>query len=68
MKISILNAGQQTDYLYGIVSGLSEIPSLEIEVVDSDSSIGVINTFPHTRIFNLRGDNCSAQPYFIKAL
>jgi D-inositol-3-phosphate glycosyltransferase len=68
MKISILNAGQQTDYLYGIVSGLSEIPSLEIEVVDSDSSIGVINTFPHTRIFNLRGDNCSVQPFFIKAL
>ena len=41
MRISILNAGQQTDYLYGLVSGLVEIPTLEIEVIDSDSSVGV---------------------------
>jgi D-inositol-3-phosphate glycosyltransferase len=67
MKISILNAGQQTDYLYGIVSGLSEIPSLEIEVVDSDSSVGVIDTFPRTTLFNLRGDNLSKQSLLIKA-
>ena len=67
MKISILNAGQQTDYLYGIVSGLSEIPSLEIEVVDSDSSVGMIDAFPRTTLFNLRGDNLSPQPLFIKA-
>lgn len=67
MKISILNAGQQTDYLYGIVSGLSEIPSLEIEVVDSDSSVGVIDSFPRTTLFNLRGDNLSAQSLFTKA-
>jgi D-inositol-3-phosphate glycosyltransferase len=66
MKISILNAGQQTDYLYGIVSGLSAIPSLEIEVVDSDSSVGVIDSFPRTTLFNLRGDNLSTQPLFIK--
>jgi D-inositol-3-phosphate glycosyltransferase len=67
MKISILNAGQQTDYLYGIVSGLSEIPSLEIEVVDSDSSVGVIDAFPHTALFNLRRDNLSAQSVLVKA-
>jgi len=67
MRISILNAGQQTDYLYGIVSGLSEIPSLELEVVDSDSAVGVIDTFPHTTLFNLRGDNLSTQPFLIKA-
>ena len=67
MKISILNAGQQTDYLYGIVSGLSEIPSLEIEVVDSDSSVGMIDAFPRTTLFNLRGDNLSPQSLFIKA-
>jgi D-inositol-3-phosphate glycosyltransferase len=66
MKVSILNAGQQTDYLYGIVSGLSEIPSLEIEVVDSDSSVGVIDTFPRTKLFNLRGDNLSPQSLVIK--
>ena len=67
MKVSILNAGQQTDYLYGIVSGLSEIPSLDIEVIDSDSSVGLIDTFPHTTLFNLRGDNLSIQSPSIKA-
>jgi D-inositol-3-phosphate glycosyltransferase len=67
MKISILNAGQQTDYLYGIVSGLSEIPSLEIEVVDSDSSVGVIDSFPRTTLYNFRGDNLSTQTIFTKA-
>jgi D-inositol-3-phosphate glycosyltransferase len=67
MRISILNAGQQTDYLYGIVSGLSKIPSLEIEVVDSDSSLGVLNTFPRTTLYNLRGDNLSIQSIFAKA-
>ena len=67
MKITLLNAGQQTDYLYGLVSGLSEIPSVEIEVVDSDSSVGLMEPFPRTSLFNLRGDNLSPQPFFLKA-
>ena len=67
MRISILNAGQQTDYLYGLVSGLSEIPTLEIEVVDSDSSVGVIDAFPRTTLFNLRGDNLSPQSLLTKS-
>jgi D-inositol-3-phosphate glycosyltransferase len=61
MKISILNAGQQTDYLYGLVSGLSVIPGIEIEVVDSTSSVGVVDRFPNVRLYNLRGDNISKQ-------
>jgi glycosyltransferase involved in cell wall biosynthesis len=40
---------------------------LEIEVVDSDSSVGVIDAFPRTTLFNLRGDNLSPQSLFIKA-
>ncbi len=67
MKITILNAGQQTDYLYGIVSGLSRIDEVEIEVVDSDRSIGVFNNFPNVKIFNLRGDNVSPQSIFVKS-
>jgi glycosyltransferase involved in cell wall biosynthesis len=66
MRISILNAGQQTDYLYGLVSGLAEIPTLEIEVVDSDSSVGVFEAFHHVSLFNLRGDNTSPQSIFTK--
>jgi D-inositol-3-phosphate glycosyltransferase len=66
MRISILNAGQQTDYLYGLVSGLAEIPTLEIEVIDSDSSVGVFEAFHHVSLFNLRGDNISPQSIFTK--
>ena len=66
MRISILNAGQQTDYLYGLVSGLVEIPTLEIEVIDSDSSVGVFEAFHHVSLFNLRGDNISPQSIFTK--
>jgi glycosyltransferase involved in cell wall biosynthesis len=66
MRISILNAGQQTDYLYGLVSGLVEIPTLEIEVIDSDSSVGVFEAFHHVSLFNLRGDNISPQSMFTK--
>jgi D-inositol-3-phosphate glycosyltransferase len=66
MRISILNAGQQTDYLYGLVSGLAEIPMLEIEVIDSDSSVGMFEDFHHVSLFNLRGDNISPQSMFTK--
>jgi D-inositol-3-phosphate glycosyltransferase len=66
MRISILNAGQQTDYLYGLVSGLVEIPTLEIEVIDSDSSVGMFEAFHHVSLFNLRGDNISPQSMFTK--
>lgn len=61
MRISILNAGQENDYLYGLVSGLSQIQSLEIEVVDSDNSTNLFNEFSHVSFFNLRGDNLSQQ-------
>jgi len=40
---------------------------VELEVVDSDSAVGVIDTFPHTTLFNLRGDNLSTQPFMMKA-
>ncbi|RPI04755.1 MAG: glycosyltransferase [Ignavibacteriae bacterium] len=68
MKISVLNAGQQTDYLYGFVSGLSAIPSLEIEVVDSDSSIGVMECLPNTTLYNLRGNNTAEESLQTKTL
>jgi D-inositol-3-phosphate glycosyltransferase len=67
MRVSILNAGEQTDYLYGIVSGLSSIPTLDIEVVDSDNAVGVIDVLPNVTLFNLRGDNLSPQSSLTKA-
>jgi D-inositol-3-phosphate glycosyltransferase len=67
IRISILNAGQENDYLYGLVSGLSHIAALEIEVVDSDNSEHLFDHFPAVAFFNLRGDNLSPQSFFIKA-
>jgi glycosyltransferase involved in cell wall biosynthesis len=66
MQISILNAGQQTDYLYGLVSGLSQFSSLKIEVVDSDNSIGLFDQFKCVKFFNLRGNNLSPQSLLTK--
>ena len=66
MKVSILNAGQENDYLFGLVSGLSKIQSLEIEVVDSDNSVNLFNEFSRVSFFNLRGDNLSRQPVQVK--
>jgi|WetSurMetagenome_2_1015567.scaffolds.fasta_scaffold03227_7 D-inositol-3-phosphate glycosyltransferase len=67
MRISLLNAGQHTDYLYGLVSGLAEIPNLEIEVIDSVTSVGLFDSFHTVTHFNLRGDNLSPQSLFVKA-
>lgn len=66
MRISLLNAGQENDYLFGLVSGLSKIADLEIEVVDSDSSVHLFDSFPQVVFFNLRGDNLSPQPFLVK--
>lgn len=67
MLISILNAGGQIDYLYGLVSGLSQIESIELEVIDADRSVGLIDKFPYTHLLNLRGDNLSPQSLWIKS-
>ena len=56
MRIAILNAGGQTDYLYGLVTGLSKISAIELDIVDSDKSIGLYDHFSNVNFFNLRGD------------
>jgi glycosyltransferase involved in cell wall biosynthesis len=67
MQVSILNAGGQTDYLYGLVTGLSSQPDIQIEVVDGDASQTLFTNVPRVRHFNLRGDNRSPQSVFTKA-
>jgi D-inositol-3-phosphate glycosyltransferase len=67
MRVSILNAGGQTDYLYGLVSGLSSVNSLELEIIDSDRAVGVVDGFPRATVFNLRGDNRSPQSVWTKS-
>ena len=66
MRVSILNAGQQTDYLYGFVSALAREENLQIEVVDANCSVGLVDAIPGVKLFPLRGDNRSAQSFLVK--
>ncbi len=68
MQISILNAGGPTDYLYGLVTGLSSQPEMQIEIVDGDASQHFFHNISNVRHFNLRGDNRSPQSVFTKAI
>jgi len=65
-RVAILNAGEQTDYLYGLVSGLAGVGDLQIEVVDSDNSIGLFDRFPSVRFVNLRGSQRPSDPFLSK--
>ena len=66
MLVSILNAGQGTDYLYGLVSSLAHEENMKIEVVDANCSIGLVDRIPGVKLFPLRGDNLSPQSILIK--
>jgi glycosyltransferase involved in cell wall biosynthesis len=68
MQVSILNAGGPTDYLYGLVTGVTLQPDIQIEVVDGDASQTLFSNFPRVRHFNLRGDNRSPQSLFTKVI
>jgi glycosyltransferase involved in cell wall biosynthesis len=66
MHIAILNAGQPTDYLYGLVTGLASNSSLTIDVIDSDASQNLFTNIPSVRHYNFRGDNLSPQSFLTK--
>lgn len=66
-KISIINAGGQTDYVYGLVSGLQKF-DLDIDLIDSDNSIGLYNTYDNVNFLNLRGNQNPLSQIFIKAI
>ena len=68
MIVSILNAGGQSHYLYGLVSGLNEIEALEIEVVDRITSISLLDSFKHVKVFPLRGSRDHNSPLLEKIL
>jgi glycosyltransferase involved in cell wall biosynthesis len=68
MQVSVLNAGGQTDYLYGLVSGLAAQDEVHIDVVDGDASQNLFREFPSVRHENLRGDNRSSQSVPVKLL
>jgi glycosyltransferase involved in cell wall biosynthesis len=66
LRVAVINAGGQTDYLYGLVSGLASVPALQIDVVDSDNARGLFDAHRSVRFFNLRGDQNPRSPFFVK--
>lgn len=55
MKIAIIWSGVENSYLIGLVSGLSKLSNLNIEVIDSDNSIGKFNNLTNVNFLNYRG-------------
>ncbi len=55
MKITIIHSGGESTYLFGLVSGLSKIEGLLIDVIDSDKSIGAFDHLKNVTFYNYRG-------------
>jgi len=66
MKVALLNSGGQLSYLQGLVSGLAQIDGLEIQVLDSDQSIGKFDTYRKIRHVNLVGSDSHSTGSFGK--
>jgi len=54
MRVAVLNAGEGSDYLFGLIAGLAAQSDLELEVVDSDATRGWFDRFPNVVHFPLR--------------
>ena len=55
MKITVIYSGVESSYLVGLVSGLSKSPDLEIDVIDSDRTIGKFDEYDNVNFLNYRG-------------
>lgn len=55
MKITIIYSGVENSYLVGLVSGLSNLSHLKIDVIDSDNSIGKFDDLTNVNFLNYRG-------------
>jgi len=50
MKVTIINAGGNNDYIYGFMTGLSKITEINSDVIDSDRSIELFSAFKNIRL------------------
>lgn len=66
--IAVLNASGIVDYLYGFVSGLAAQNGLRVDVIDSNRSRAIFNSFPNVRHFDLIGDPRPTAPLWKKML
>lgn len=53
MNVSIFNGAGQSDYLYGLVSGLTSTPVKKIEVLDIDLASPIFKDFEKTRFHSV---------------
>jgi D-inositol-3-phosphate glycosyltransferase len=62
MRVAILHAGEETDYLFGLVRGLATVEGLAIDVIDSNRSLGLFDGFPSVTHYPLRGGQTPSDP------
>lgn len=55
MKVAIIGSGVENSYLVGLVSGLYKQSHLDIDVIDSDNSIGKFDYLANVNFLNYRG-------------
>ena len=60
--VSILNAGGNIGYLYGLLLGLNNIKELEIDLIDGEKSKNLFNSFNNINFLNLRGEQNHLAP------
>ncbi len=53
MKITLVNSGGQLAYLQGLVSGLSKIKDIHINILDSSQSIGVFDHLENVTLYDI---------------
>jgi D-inositol-3-phosphate glycosyltransferase len=56
MKINIIQAGGEPDYLFGLLNGLSKIRGLEVQVVGSDKTEKCCSEYKNIKHLNIRGN------------
>lgn len=66
MKVALLNAAFNADYVYGIVSGLAVQRGVEIEVIDTEQSSWLYSEFPNVRVLPFLGRHGSKVGRFYK--
>ncbi|MCH7973245.1 MAG: glycosyltransferase family 4 protein [Bacteroidetes bacterium] len=54
MKVTIIHAGGENSYLFGLVNGLSKINNLIIDVIDSERSVGLFQNLSNVNFYNFR--------------
>ncbi len=64
MDVSVFNGTGQSDYLYGLISGLNKTPVNKIEILDIDLSSSLFNEFENVQFHKVFAYQNSKASYF----